>query len=236
MQRVELIDLSALMSEGMPRYPADWLRPLRLREVRPQSMPEARWKRRFTEWELNAHTGTHVEAADHVFGDGRTLERLPLRHFMGVAYRIDLTDYAGGGEIAGPAVRHRLETARIPEAAVILLHTGYNDRAWGTDGYWTGSPWLSLEAARAVRALRPVLVGLDFQTEQPGESEFNVHRILATDDTVLCEYLFHLDRVQSGRSLFVALPLRIQGVEASPVRAVILNGLVPSDPEDDHAE
>lgn len=225
MQRVDIVDLSVPFSEGMPKYPADWLTPFTMRDVRPDAMAEARWKRRFTEWTFNPHTATHVETADHVFRDGRTVDAIPLAHFVGVPHSIDLTDVPDGTGISLDLLAPRLQHARVPEGAILLLHTGYDDRAWGTEQFWPRSPWLHPDAAAAVRDLRPALIGLDFQTERPGEREFVVHKTLVSGQTVLCEYLFNLRHVQPGRSLFVALPIGVRRAEASPVRAVLINGL-----------
>jgi hypothetical protein len=46
--------------------------------------------------------------------------------------------------------------------------TGYDDRNWGQADFWERSPWLSVEAAEYIASMQPALIGLDFQTEEPG--------------------------------------------------------------------
>ena len=41
---------------------------------------------------------------------------------------------------------------------------------------------------------------------------------------MLCEYLFNLERIDA-RTLFLALPIKVAGVEAAAVRAVGINGV-----------
>ena len=124
-----------------------------------------------------------------------------------------------GSEISLELVRERLDGSRPAPGAVLLLMTGYNDRRWGSPDFWERSPWLSLEAAEYLASTEPALVGLDFQTERPRDGQFAVHRALVDRGGVLCEYLFNLDRVDE-ETLFLALPIKIAGVEAAPVRAV----------------
>ena len=210
----EIIDLSVPLSEGMPKYEANWFPEFRIREVRPESMAEAAWKRRFTRLELFAHNATHVETSDHVFRDGRTISKLSLNKFVGHPYVIQLTDVLDRTEISRADLELRLP-AGVEAGAIVLLHTSYDDRHWGQAGFWDNSPWLSAQAAEFLRDLRPAFLGLDFQTEKPKERDFVVHRTLLAEDMVLCEYLFNLCRVKPS-SLLVALPIFIEGVEASP--------------------
>jgi kynurenine formamidase len=76
-----------------------------------------------------------------------------------------------------------------------------------------------VQAADYIASTKPALIGLDFQTEKPHSTEFLVHRALMAQGAVLCEYLFNLERMD-GHTLFVALPIKIAGVEAAPVRAI----------------
>jgi kynurenine formamidase len=221
MSAFTVVDLSIPFAVGMPKYDAPWFPAFAVGEVRPENMPEANWTRRFTTLSLFAHNGTHVESSDHVFRNGRTISQVPLGRFVGHPRVIRLTDIPDATEISRGDLESRLDGA-IPPGAILLLHTGYDDRQWGLPDFWERSPWLSPSAAELLRDLRPALIGLDFQTEKPREREFIVHRTLLRDDAVLGEYLFNLRHVTAD-SLFVALPIAIEGVEAAPVRAVAIN-------------
>lgn len=211
---VEIVDLSVAFAEGMPKYPADWFPTFVIEEVRPTG---ARWTRRFTNLRLFAHNGTHVESSDHVTGDGVTIDTIPLERFVGVPTVVDLRDVEDGVEVSVEQVRARLSDDE--PGRIVLLMTGYDDRRWGTEDFWWRSPWLSQEASEYIASTRPSLIGLDFQTEKPRERDFVNHRALVSTGATLCEYLFNLDRLDES-SLFLALPIKIDGVEAAPVRAV----------------
>ncbi|MDP1512109.1 cyclase family protein [Paenibacillus sp. CMAA1739] len=223
-KKLELIDLSIAFSKGMPKYSAKWFPEFTFDEVAPETMTAADWKRRFTIVSLFAHNGTHVESSDHVFRDGKTIDRVPLQHFVGYPVLIDLTDIPNQTEISADLLKQRLAPLTIEEGEILLFHTGYDDREWGKEGFWDRSPWLSAEAAAYIASLNPVFIGLDFQTEKPAEKNFVVHKNIVSQGAVLCEYLFNLYQLDSD-TLFVALPIKISDVEASPVRAIGIKGL-----------
>ncbi|XXT17137.1 cyclase family protein [Sorangium sp. So ce429] len=221
MNDFEVVDLSTPFYVGMPKYAAPWFPEFGVSEVLPAAMPEAAWKRRFTKLDLFAHNGTHIETSDHAFRDGVTTCKYDLSRFCGHPYVVDLSDVPDATPISATRITAALDRLRPRPEAILLLRTGYNDRAWGTETFWNRSPYLTAEAAQVITQAKAGFVGLDFQTEKPGEKDFVVHKALLSAGIILCEYLFHLDRIDSD-SMFMALPLSIRDVEASPVRAVAL--------------
>jgi len=128
-------------------------------------------------------------------------------------------------EIGVDLVKGAMPPVAAPQAdggRILLIRTGRNDRAWGTDDYWNRSPYLSEEAAQTIADAGFGFVGLDFQTEKPGERNFVVHKALLSRGVLLCEYLVNLHRLGPD-SIFIATPLSIRDVEASPTRAIALN-------------
>jgi kynurenine formamidase len=221
----EIVDLSIPFHVGMPKYDASWFPPFSVSEVSPAAMPEAQWKRRFTTLDLFAHNGTHVETSDHAFRDGKTICQYDLARFAGVPAILDLSMVPDATEIGVDLVKERLPQAsdfQRNAGRILLIRTGYNDRAWGTDDFWNRSPYLSEQAAQAIADAGFGFVGLDFQTEKPAERNFVVHKALLSRGVLLCEYLVKLDRL-GPESIFIAAPLSIRDVEASPTRAIALN-------------
>jgi arylformamidase len=211
---LEIVDLSVALSEAMPKFPAEWFPEFAVEEV---DSPTGDQSRRFTRLQLFAHNGTHVESSDHVMPNGATIDAPPLDDFVGFPVIVDLRDVPEGTEVPLDLMRDRLGSS--DPGRVILLMTSYDDRKWGQADFWERSPWLSVEAAEYIASTRPALIGLDFQTEKPRSTDFLVHRALMAHGAVLCEYLFNLERMD-GHTLFLALPVKIAGVEAAPVRAV----------------
>ena len=215
------IDLSVPFSMDMPKYDAPWFPNFECKEIRPEQMSEANWHRRFTVLNLFAHNGTHVESSDHAFRDGRTIDKIHLRNFIGYPIIVDLMGIPERTEITVDMVEPFLQDRDIQSDSIILIRTGYDDKRWGTPEFWNDSPWLSAEAAKRLADTGAGFFGLDFQTEKPKEKEFIVHKTLLSGDAVLCEYLFNLDQATDD-TLFMALPISIENTEAAPVRAILL--------------
>ena len=219
--KYEIIDLSVPFYQGMPKYHAQWYPGYYYDEIKPENMSEANWKRRFTKINLFAHNGTHIEVSDHVYKDGNTLKNFGIQQFINYPHIIDLTEVPLEMEISKEVIERKIEKKEIKEGAIILLKTLYDDEHWGKEDFWDKSPYLSEEAAVYLQSLRPSLIGIDFQTEKPGEKNFIVHKSLLKGNAVLCEYLFHLDEIDES-CLFMALPINFVDLEAAPVRASAL--------------
>ena len=83
---MKVIDLTQLISETMPVYPG----------TEPPSLAVANTyeKDGFRETLISfySHTGTHMDAPFHLFGDRTSLDSLPADQFVGKALVIDCTD------------------------------------------------------------------------------------------------------------------------------------------------
>src|SRR5690606_16912651 len=104
------------------------------------------------------------------------------------------------------------------KAERILFRTG----AWSRpDRFPDGFPWLEPAAADLLIAHGIVLLGTDAPSVDPIDSiDLPCHHRLLGAGVPLLENLL-LDHVPAGVYRLIALPLRIRGADASPVRAVL---------------
>ena len=100
----------------------------------------------------------------------------------------------------------------------MLLRTGWDAQAGGP-GYFEGHPSLTAEAARWMASRGIVLLGLD--TPSPAEEWEECHRVLLGAGVAIVEGLAGLHRLPA-RFTFIALPLRLIGLDGSPVRAAAI--------------
>ena len=163
--------------------------------------------------ETGFHSGTHTDAVFHFDPKGETIERADLSTFIGPAIVADLTNLATV-EVAhlerwGDALR---------DAPRLLLKTGGwpNDKVFPKEIPVISSdvpPWLQ---ARGVR-----LLGVDVPSVDPIDSkELHNHHALAEAGVAIVESL-DLSRVKEGQYHFAAVPLKIAGGDAAPVRAIL---------------
>jgi hypothetical protein len=57
---------------------------------------------------------------------------------------------------------------------------------------------------------------------RPGRSEYTTHAIFFPAGITVIEYLTNLDQIGAARCRFMALPLKLEGADGSPVRAIAL--------------
>jgi kynurenine formamidase len=161
------------------------------------------------------HTGTHMDAPAHFYNGVPTIEQVPLDRCIGPAALVDASRVGARGAITpGDLVGHE---DRIVATRKVVLRTGWSGR-WGEDDYFRDYPVLSEEAAEWLVERRVHLVGLDAPSVD--YEPHPVHYILLGSDAVIVENLTRLELI--GRPTFelIVVPLPLQGLEASPVRAV----------------
>src|SRR5947209_2322158 len=82
---------------------------------------------------IGLHTGTHMDAPFHFFGDGRTCEQIPLEQCVGPAVLARLPDHGPGAPITprdlAPFRKSVQETGRI------VLATNWH-RRWGDPAFF----------------------------------------------------------------------------------------------------
>jgi arylformamidase len=202
-----ILDISPLVSARLAVYPGDV--PYRREVSHSLARGEA--------LDLSAvhttlHLGAHADAPSHVVRGGASIDARPLTFYYGPCQVLEV--HVGRGERVGP---QHLD-AEI-EAPRVLLKTGTApDPECFSDDYAGLAPGLvDFLAAQRVR-----LVGIDTPSvDLFDDADLESHHALARHDMASLEGLV-LAHVPAGLYTLVALPLRLEGADASPVRAVLL--------------
>ena len=206
-----LRDISVVVRPGTPEWPGDT----------PYS---CRWT-----WSMSAgasvnvsaitmspHVGTHADAPLHVRDGWPPSDALPTDAFVGPAIVLGLEQLDGPLESSALA-------ARLPTRADrLLLRTGRTIAGGTFPASW---PALTPACARWLigRGLR--LLGVDAPSVDDRESKgLETHRALFDGGASVVENL-DLRGVPDGRYELIALPLRVEGLDAAPVRAVLVEAV-----------
>ena len=224
----EIIDLSQEIYAGMPVFPG-------LPEVNiTMHVSHEEWdgitdsdvvSPAVNRLELGEHTGTHVDALNHMRRQdrGQSIDTLPLAMFYTEGICLDLS-HKGLRELIEPADLERaLLNAGLEVRAgdTVLLYTDHYRRAFGTAD-WQNGPGISAQAARWLGQRKIAAFGVE--TLAPGVlhlSNREVHHICGELGFTHYENLVNLHRlIGRGRFRFIGLPLKIRGGTGSPVRAV----------------
>lgn len=146
------------------------------------------------------HAGTHADAESHFIEDGKTIEEMPLDSYIGECLVVDF----GPGLITGEEIDRY-----VPEGTQRLLIKG------------CGRAFLMEHAADELSFMGLKLVGTDASSVGGENNQRRVHSALLGGNTAILEGL-NLQHVKPGRYFLVAPPVRIDGADGAPVRALLL--------------
>jgi kynurenine formamidase len=225
---IEIIDLSQEIFPGMPVFPG-------LPEVQITiHASHEQWdgitdsdvvSPAVNRLEFGEHTGTHVDAINHMARQfrGQSIDTMPLTMFYTEGICLDLS-HKGPRELIEPADLERALSEAdlaIKQGDTVLLYTDHYRRAFGTDD-WPYGPGLSTDAARWLGHQEIAAFGVE--TMSPGVrhvSNKEVHLICGELGFTHYENLINLYQlIGRGRFRFIGLPLKIRGGTGSPVRAI----------------
>ena len=161
--------------------------------------------------ELGVHSGTHVDGALHFIEGGAGTEALPLDALLGRAEVVDATRLDGHLDDAA------LASLELPVAQRVLLKTK-NSALWELPEFTHDFVRLTGSGARCLIERGVRLVGIDYLSIGDAEA----HRELLEAGVVAVEGL-DLRGVEPGSYELVCLPLRLEGSDGAPARAVLLS-------------
>ncbi|MEX1248884.1 MAG: cyclase family protein [Anaerolineales bacterium] len=167
--------------------------------------------------EMGVHTGTHVDAPYHFLKDGHTVESLPLKILVGRAYVIHLSDDV---DVITPEV---LEAADIPPRTRRVLIRTRNSKQWAKEYRAFQKNFVAIDVRAADYLVRRgvKLVGVDYLSVAPFGEGTPTHVALLKAGVVIVEGL-NLAQVSQGRYNFFCLPLKLNGSDGAPARAILL--------------
>jgi arylformamidase len=214
MEGMQIFDISRVLSNGLAPWPGDTAFHF-----------ELKWKMaegatvNVGALQMGVHNGTHADALFHFEEGADTIERMPLAAYLGDAVVVDLTkqfEDDGRDEIAIADIEPAADA--LGSAPRLLLKTGI----WKDSGMFPASiPVIASDVPGWLGARQVKLLGLDLPSVDPIEAKKLVnHRALAAAGVAIVESL-DLTGVEAGTYHFSALPLRIDGGDAGPVRAVL---------------
>lgn len=201
-----LYDLSPTVRTGIPVWPGDT--PF---EARLTWSMAAGASVNVSAMTTTPHLGSHVDAPFHTDPRGEGVADLPLEPFLGPCRVVKVPPVA----LLEP--RH-LEGVELATAPRLLLETG---SVTGRGSFPERFTALSPALAEHLAAQRVLLVGLDSPSVDPFDSKtLDAHHALVAGGVAILEGLV-LDGVPEGLFELIALPLKLSGLDASPVRAVL---------------
>ena len=198
-------DISPLISAAIPVWPGDT--PF---EAAPTWQIQDGCPVHVSKMTMTTHLGAHTDAPSHYDSAGKTIDQVSLQTYIGPcrvihcigARRVEASDLEG--KLAGTPPR------------VIVRTYASAPREWDAAFAPVAPEAIDLLARHGV-----TLVGTDTASLDPQDSKtLDAHHMVRTHGMAILEGVV-LDDVAEGDYELVALPLKLAGMDASPVRAIL---------------
>ncbi|MFL5484494.1 MAG: cyclase family protein [Gemmatimonadaceae bacterium] len=164
---------------------------------------------------FGSHTGTHADAARHFFDDGQSVDHIPLDRLIGPALLLSFDDNV---RAVGAA---ELRSQRLNGHKRVLLRTR-NSALLSQPEFARDYTYLAPDGAQFLVDSGVELVGIDYLSiEQFHSGHHRTHRTLLERSVVIVEGL-DLSSPPAGEYQFICLPLRLEGCDGAPARAVLI--------------
>jgi arylformamidase len=204
------IDVTVPLRNGMPTWPGD----PECHITKAVSMAEGAVCN-LTHLNLSAHTATHMDAPRHFIADGLTMEQMPLRAVIGPCRVVDLRS----AEVqVTPA---HLEPLGLRPEERVLFKTRNSERSWSLDHFDRDFVSIRADAGQFLVDRGVMTVGVDYLSIGGfGKDVVETHQIMLGAEIWVIEGL-NLADVDAGDYELLCLPLKIDGADGAPCRALL---------------
>lgn len=177
---------------------------------------------------LYSHTGTHMDAPHHFGVSEESIEEFVPSRLMGKTWiarlgNVESQQLLMPSDLGGIA-------DKIKAGENLILQTGWSKK----ESYRTFRdelPRISKELAHWIVEKGINILGV----EPPSVADVNnleevteIHHILMKGDVIIVEGLVNLDQIQSEMVYLIALPLKLENGDGSPIRAIALEPKIES--------
>ena len=201
-----LVDISQTLRAGLPGWPGDASFTSAPTWSHGPACPVA-----VSRYAASTHAGTHADAPLHYHPDGAAIDAVDLDAFVGPARVLDLR---GRGPVITPDLVAAAQGG--PQRVLFRTYHRFPHDTW-SDRFTT----LHADTMRVLAAQGAVLVGIDSPSIDPQDAKvLRAHEAARIAGLRLLEGLV-LDHVEAGDYELIALPIRLGGLDAAPVRAVL---------------
>jgi arylformamidase len=203
------IDVTVPLRHHMVHWPKD--PPV---EISLEASMDAGDAANLTKIAMSAHTGTHMDAPKHFVRDGAGIDQMPLEAVMGPArvieIRADIIDVAS------------LEPHEIQRGERLLFKTRNSSLCWSRFScFLKDFVHVNEAAAKYLVSCGAQTVGVDYLSVGGYRRDgVETHQALLRAGVWVIEGL-DLSAVQPGSYELLCLPLKIEGADGAPARALL---------------
>ena len=160
---------------------------------------------------MSTHTGAHCDAPSHYHPHGKTIDEVGLDAYLGPCRVIHCI---GAARVEPMHVESFLKD--VPPRILLRTYQAAPKEVWDAQFACIAPETIALLAEHGV-----CLVGIDTPSLDSQESKsMDAHHAVRTYGMAILEGIV-LDAVPAGDYELIALPLKLAGLDASPVRAIL---------------
>ncbi|QUJ68967.1 arylformamidase [Photobacterium sp. GJ3] len=200
-------DISQTLRQGLPVWPGDTAFQSHFHWEMSDACPV-----NVGQFTLSCHAGTHADAPVHYDAQGKAMAAVSLSYYIGPCVLIDATHAIGW-------VKPQDIIDQLPDQAERVIFRTYQrfpHDQWVSDFTAVAAETIDLLAERGV-----CLIGIDSPSLDPQTSKtMQAHQAIKRHGMAILEGLV-LDDVPVGHYELIAPPLKLDALDASPVRALL---------------
>ncbi|MHA1763736.1 MAG: cyclase family protein [Promethearchaeota archaeon] len=169
----------------------------------------------------HSHVGTHVEVGLHFYEGGKAITDIPLERFHGPGVLFPIKEMEVSEEYC-----EKILGDKIQKGDIIVVRNDTGIKLTKQQIYMVGEgklPKLTPNAARWMAKYESKLLVLDFIRLGEDIKEIReFHDIFMSQDTYFVEFVDNLDKITRDRFYVMALPYKVQGLDSSFCRAIVI--------------
>ena len=166
---------------------------------------------------MSLHTGTHMDAPLHFYKDGADITAAPFEAMFGP---VRVTEVSGEVVSRAELTAYEKRVGALKPGERIFFKTKNSERNWLTEPFNEDYVAVNAEAAQYLVECEIAVVGVDYLSIAPFADTFHTHRTLLGAGVWVIEGL-DLRNIDEGHFEMAAMPLKIVGSDASPLRVLL---------------
>tara|TARA_B100001964_G_scaffold131974_1_gene145799 strand:- start:12348 stop:12977 length:630 start_codon:yes stop_codon:yes gene_type:complete len=169
---------------------------------------------------FSVHTSTHIDAPQHFYADGITIDQMPLEIFCGKTFVCDLRQIAQPGKAL--TVEDMQAGGMPPDDHLhgnrVLMHANWAAPRWKGSGLYKGNMYLAEETAHWLVDIGIVALAMDFSVDSV--YPYPCHQIFLGAGIPLIENLINIDQITVSEFTLLAFPIKLEGGDGAPARVL----------------
>lgn len=164
---------------------------------------------------MASHTGAHMDSPYHYCEKGRKILEIEIERYYGICQVVEVPEENKSIDI------EFLKKIKITEKRVLFKTTNSKFR-YKSKEFQDDFVYLEGDAAKYLIENKVNLIGIDYCSIDPkGSNEKPAHHAILDNDGSILEGI-DLDGVEEGKYILSCLPIKIEGSEGAPCRAVLI--------------